>query len=53
MQIVSERPDNVDLVFTGREATEKMISAADVVTDMSEVKHYYTQGVASRKGIDC
>ena len=53
MQIVSERPDNVDLVFTGRDATEKMISAADIVTDMSEVKHYYTQGVASRKGIDC
>lgn len=53
MQLVSEKPDNVDLVFTGREATDRMIEAADLVTDMQEVKHYYEQGVMSRRGIDC
>lgn len=53
MRLVEERPENVELVFTGREATQRMIDAADIVTDMKEVKHYYQQGVTSRKGIDC
>ena len=52
MRFVNERPENVDLVFTGRDATEKMIEAADLVTDMREVKHYYNAGVESRRGID-
>jgi cob(I)alamin adenosyltransferase len=53
MKLVEERPENVELIFTGREATQRMIDAADIVTDMKEIKHYYTQGVTSRKGIDC
>lgn len=53
MEFVSEKPDRIDLVFTGREATPAMIEAADLVTDMREVKHYYRQGVQSRLGIDC
>ena len=53
MRFVSEKPDCVDLVFTGRDATPAMIEAADLVTDMHEVKHYYNQGVQSRPGIDC
>ena len=53
MRFVEERPDNVDLVFTGRDATERMIDAADLVTDMNEIKHYNNAGVESRKGIDC
>lgn len=53
MRLINERPESVDLVFTGRDATRRMIEAADIVTDMQEVKHYYTKGVPSRKGIDC
>ena len=53
MRFISEKPDSVDLVFTGREATTAMIEAADLVTDMREVKHYYSRGVQSRPGIDC
>ena len=52
MRFVNERPENVDLVFTGRDATGKMIDAADLVTDMREIKHYYNAGVESRRGID-
>ena len=53
MRFVQERTDSVDLVFTGRDATDRMIEAADIVTDMQEIKHYYTAGVVSRPGIDC
>lgn len=53
MKFVSEKPENVDLIFTGREATDAMIEAADLVTEMREIRHYYTKGVQSRPGIDC
>lgn len=41
-----------EIVMTGRYAPQELIDAADLVTDMQEVKHYYTQGVLSRDGID-
>ena len=42
----------VEVVITGRCASQKLIDIADLVTDMQEVKHYYTKGVLSRDGID-
>jgi len=42
----------VELVVTGRYATDAMLEAADLVTEMREVKHYYNQGVEARDGIE-
>lgn len=42
----------VEIILTGRGAPEKIIQIADLVTDMSEVKHYFHKGVSSRTGID-
>ena len=53
LALIRERPDDVELVITGREATDRLIEAADVVTEMKKVKHYYDRGVTSRKGIEC
>ncbi len=39
-------------MVTGRYASQELIDIAALVTDMREVKHYYTQGVLSRDGID-
>ena len=47
----SKRPET-EVVVTGRYASQELIDIADLVTDMREVKHYYTQGVLSRDGID-
>ena len=47
----SKRPET-EVVVTGRYASKELIDIADLVTDMREVKHYYTQGVLSRDGID-
>lgn len=47
----SKRPET-EVVITGRYAPQELIDIADLVTDMREVKHYYTQGVLSRDGID-
>ena len=52
LDIIADRPQNVELVITGRNADPKLIDRADLVTEMKEIKHYYTQGVPARKGIE-
>lgn len=50
--LMREKPDGVELVLTGRGAPPEVIEAADLVTEMTEVKHYYTQGIQARVGIE-
>ena len=50
--LLDARHPETELVFTGRGAPQELIDEADLVTEMQEVKHYYTQGVLSRDGID-
>ena len=53
MDFISQRPDDVELVLTGRYAPESFIEAADLVTEMREIKHYYaTENLLARKGIE-
>ncbi len=52
LALMDMKPDNVELIITGRGATEKVIERADLVTEMKEIKHYYKQGVAARIGIE-
>jgi len=53
LEALNNRPEQVEVVLTGRYAPEALIERADLVTEMKEIKHYYSQGVLSRKGIDC
>lgn len=52
LELINVRPENVELVLTGRNADERIIEAADLVTEMREIKHYYQQGVDARVGIE-
>jgi len=53
MHLILQRPDNVELVLTGRYAPESFIEAADLVTEMREIKHYYaTENLQARIGIE-
>lgn len=52
LSLIDEKPDMVELVFTGRKAPERLMERADLVTEMREVKHYYTAGVMARRGIE-
>ncbi len=52
MEIIEMKPDNVELVITGRYADPKLIERADLVTEMKEVKHYFQKGVTARDGIE-
>jgi len=51
-QLMEVRPENVELVFTGRSAPPEIIDSADLVTEMREVKHYFRRGVRARAGIE-
>lgn len=52
LDLIKARPSTVELVLTGRSADPRVIEAADLVTEMCEVKHYYQQGVPARIGIE-
>ena len=52
LSVMETKPDNVELVITGRGATEKVIAKADLVTEMKAIKHYYDAGVSARVGIE-
>lgn len=46
------RPDDIEVVFTGRNAPEELLEIADLVTEMKEIKHYFRDGLQARKGIE-
>ena len=52
LEIISQKPGDVELVVTGRGADPRVIDRADLVTEMKAVKHYYQTGVAARVGIE-
>jgi cob(I)alamin adenosyltransferase len=52
IELLKEKPAGVEIVITGRYATDKIIEIADLVTEMKEIKHYYTNGVHARTGIE-
>ena len=47
-----DRPEHVNVVVTGRDASPELIDIADTVTEMREIKHAYTSGIAAKRGID-
>jgi len=49
---IENRSDGVEVIVTGRYAPQELIDMADLVTEMKEIKHYYTKGVEARTGIE-
>jgi cob(I)alamin adenosyltransferase len=52
LALMDKKPDTMELVITGRNASPAVMNRADLVTEMNEIKHYYHQGVMARKGIE-
>lgn len=52
LSLLDERPPAVELILTGRRAPRAILDRADLVTEMTEVRHYYSAGVLARKGIE-
>jgi cob(I)alamin adenosyltransferase len=52
IEVIKTKKENVEVILTGRYATDMIIEEADLVTEMKEIKHYYTKGVQARDGIE-
>lgn len=52
LELVKNKPTHVELILTGRYAPKEIIKAADLVTEMKEVKHPFNNGYQARKGIE-
>jgi cob(I)alamin adenosyltransferase len=52
IRLVADKPDDVELIITGRYADARLIEMADLVTEMVKVKHPYDEGILARKGIE-
>ena len=52
VRLITDKPQNVELILTGRQADTKLVQLADLVTEMLKIKHPYDNGLASRKGIE-
>ena len=52
LELARGRPKDLHLVFTGRGATDSIIEAADLVTEMREIKHHFKAGIPAQRGIE-
>jgi len=52
LRLLCGRPARLEVVLTGRGAPPELIAAADLVTEMREIKHPFRQGIAARRGIE-
>lgn len=52
LDLMQIKPDNVELIMTGRKAPQEVVKRADLVTEMLLIKHPLTEGVQQRRGIE-
>jgi cob(I)alamin adenosyltransferase len=52
LELIRKKPEQMELVLTGRKAPVEIVQAADLVTEMIEIKHPYNSGFKARKGIE-
>lgn len=49
---IDSKADQTEMILTGRYAPPELFEVADLITEMKEIKHYYTDGIQARKGIE-
>jgi cob(I)alamin adenosyltransferase len=52
ISLLERRPQDVELVLTGRWASKEIMERADLVTEVRMIKHYFSKGVPAREGIE-
>ena len=52
VRLINDKPQNVELILTGRNANTELVKLADLVTEMLKIKHPYDKGIKARKGIE-
>lgn len=52
VDVLKNKPDEMEIVLTGRNANPKIIEIAHLVSSITPIKHYWNTGIAARKGIE-
>ena len=52
LEVIQLKPENTELVLTGRSAPEIFKELADLVTELKPEKHYLERGISAREGLD-
>ena len=52
VRLIQDKPEEVELILTGRQADTKLVEMADLVTECVKIKHPYDRGIKARPGID-
>ena len=52
VDVLKNKPEEMEIVLTGRNANPKIIEIAHLVSEIKPVKHYWDTGIAARKGIE-
>ena len=52
LQVLKNKPDEMEIVLTGRNARQEIIDIAHLVSEIKPVKHYWDTGISARKGIE-
>lgn len=52
LTLIKNKPGDMDLILTGRYASERLREAADLVSEVTEIKHHYRAGIKERAGIE-
>jgi cob(I)alamin adenosyltransferase len=49
---LKQKPESLHIIITGRDASDRLVDLADLVTEMKEIKHPFQNGVKAMKGIE-
>lgn len=52
LKLLEECPDNIEIILTGRNPSEKLLKKADYISEMKKHRHPFDRGVRARKGIE-
>ncbi|MDA3837663.1 MAG: cob(I)yrinic acid a,c-diamide adenosyltransferase [Candidatus Delongbacteria bacterium] len=52
IKAIANRPENLDIILTGRNADSRLVEIADTVTEMLKIKHAFDNGIKAKKGIE-
>jgi cob(I)alamin adenosyltransferase len=52
LKLIDDKPDELHLILTGRDAVQEVIDKADLVTEMREIKHPFQKGILAQQGVD-
>jgi cob(I)alamin adenosyltransferase len=52
VDVLKNKPEDMEIVLTGRNAHEKILEIAHLVSEIYPIKHYWDKGISARKGIE-